>query len=136
VQINDVKTDGKSLDEITDYLTKGENTGYSFVIQRECELTRKTIDYQKHSFVGVGLFLDAAGNDLVINSVVVGEPSDLAGLKSKDKVISIDGKPASGMSVDEAANLIGGPESSKLKIVIQRSVELERKVPAPPSEPR
>ena len=127
IRINDMDTKGKSLHEITDYLVKSDNTTFAFLIQRECELTRKKINYQKHSFVGVGIFLDAAGNDLVINSIIVGEPADLAGLKSKDKVVSIEGKPASGMSVDDAANLIGGPESSNLKIAIQRSVELERK---------
>ncbi|MDD4879364.1 MAG: PDZ domain-containing protein [Candidatus Omnitrophica bacterium] len=127
IQINDMATKGKSLDEITEYLTKGDGAVFTFLIQRECELTRKKIDYQKHSFVGIGIFLDAAGDNLLINSVIVGEPADLAGLKSKDRAISIDGKPVSGMSVDEAAGLINGDESSKLKIVIQRSVELERK---------
>ena len=127
IQINDMGTSGKSLDEITDYLANSDNTTFAFLVQRECELTRKKIDYQKHSFVGVGIFLDAAGDNLLINSIIVGEPADLAGLKSKDRVISIDGKPVSGMSVDEAAALISGDESSKLKIVIQHSVELERK---------
>ena len=127
MQINDMGMQGKSLDETAYYLTKSENTTFTFLIQRECELTRKKIDYQKHSFVGVGIFLDAAGKDLLINSIIVGEPADLAGLKSKDKVISIDGKSVSGMSVDDAAALISGAESSKLKILIQRSVELERK---------
>lgn len=127
IQINDMAAGGKSLEEITDYLSKGDNTAFVFLVQRECELTRKKIDYQKHSFVGVGIFLDAAGNDLLINSVIVGEPADLSGIKSKDKIVSIDGKSVSGMSVDEAAALISGAESSKLKIVIQRSVEMERK---------
>lgn len=127
IRINDLETKGKSADEITGYLTEGENRAYSFTIQKECELIRKKINYQKHSFVGVGVFVDSAGDDLVINSVIVGEPADLAGLKSKDRIISIDEKPVSGMSVDEASDLIGGPESSKLRMVIQRSVELERK---------
>lgn len=127
IRINDMDTEGKSVDEITGYLAKSENTAFTFLVQRDYELTRKRIDYQKHSFVGVGIFLDVSGDNLVINSVIVGEPADLAGLKSKDKVVSIEGKPSSGMSVDDAANLIGGSESSKLKIVIRRSVELERK---------
>lgn len=135
-QINELDAKGKSPDEINDYLAKSEISAYTFLIQRECELMRKKIDYQKNSFVGVGLFLDTSGNDLVISSIIVGEPADLAGLKSKDRVISIDGKPVSGISVDDAALLTGGPESSKLKIVIQRPVVLERKAPAAPSEPR
>lgn len=127
IRINDMDVKGKSLDEISDYLAKNDNTTFTFLMQRECELTRKKIDYQKHSFFGVGIFLDTEDNGLVINSVIVGGPADRAGLKPKDKVVSIEGKPGSGMSVNDAAGLIGGTESSKLKIAIQRSVELERK---------
>ncbi len=127
IQINDMACAGRSLDEIIGYLTKSDNTTFAFLLQRECELTRKKIDYQKNSFVGVGIFLDAAGKDLLINSVITGGPADLAGLKAKDRVISIDGKSVSGMSVDDAAAVIGGAESTKLKILVQRSVQLERK---------
>lgn len=127
ININDMQTKGKTVDEIADYLFGLENASSVFLIQRECELTRKRIDYQKHSFVGVGIFLDTSGKDLIVNSVIVGEPADIAGLKSKDKVVSIEGKPAAGMTVDDAAAIIGGSEASKVRVTIQRSVELERK---------
>lgn len=127
IQINDRPTKGKSLEEIIDYLAKGESGSYSFLVQREVELTRKKIDYQKHTFVGVGIFLDVAGNDLIVNSVIVGEPADLAGLKPRDKVISINGKPTTGLSVNDAAELIGGTELSAVRLIMQRSVEIERK---------
>ncbi len=127
IQINDWPTKGKSLKEIIDYLAKGESASYALLAQREVELTRKKINYQKHTFVGVGIFLDVAGNDLVVNSVIVGEAADLAGLKPRDKVISINGKPTAGLSVNDAAELIGGAELSTVTIVIQRSVEIERK---------
>ncbi|MFA6356783.1 MAG: PDZ domain-containing protein [Candidatus Omnitrophota bacterium] len=127
IQISDFPAKGKTVEEIADYLYKPEITSFVFLIQRESELTRKKIDYQKHSFVGVGIFLDTSGKDLVINSVIVGESADLAGLKSKDKVVSIEGKDTKGMSVDDAAVVIGGAEATKVKVTIQRSVELERK---------
>ncbi|MFA5149190.1 MAG: PDZ domain-containing protein [Candidatus Omnitrophota bacterium] len=127
IQISDLPAKGKTVEEIADYLYKPEITSFVFLIQRESELTRKKIDYQKHSFVGVGIFLDTSGKDLVINSVIVGESADLAGLKSKDKVVSIEGKDTKGMSVDDAAVVIGGAEATKVKVTIQRSVELERK---------
>ncbi|MFA5334778.1 MAG: PDZ domain-containing protein [Candidatus Omnitrophota bacterium] len=127
IQISDLPAKGKTVEEIADYLYKPEITSFVFLIQRESELTRKKIDYQKHSFVGVGIFLDTSGKDLIINSVIVGESADLAGLKSKDKVVSIEGKDTKGMSVDDAAVVIGGAEATKVKVTIQRSVELERK---------
>lgn len=127
IQINNQPMKGKSLEEIINYLVKGETGTYSFLVQREVELTRKKIDYQKHTFVGVGIFLDVAGNDLIVNSVIVGEPADLAGLKPRDKVISINGKTTAGVSVNDAAELIGGTELSAVTLVIQRSVDIERK---------
>jgi len=127
IQVNDMKTKGKTIDEIADYLFGLDNTSPVFLVERECELARKKIDYQKHSFVGVGIFLDTSGKDLIINSVIVGEPADMAGLKSKDKVVSIEGKPTAGMTVDDAAALISGAEATKVKLAVQRSIELERK---------
>lgn len=127
IQISDLPVKGKTVEEIADYLYNPEITSFAFLIQRESDLTRKKIDYQKHSFVGVGIFLDTSGKDLVINSVIVGESADLAGLKSKDKVVSIEGKDTKGMSVDDAAVVIGGAEATKVKVTVQRSVELERK---------
>ena len=127
IKINNQPTKGESLEKILNSLAKGENGSYSFLAQREVELIRKKIDYQKHTLVGVGIFLDADGNDLTVNSVVAGEPADLAGLKQGDKVISINGKPATRLSVDDAAELIGGAELSAVTILIQRSVEIERK---------
>ena len=127
IQINNQPTKDESLEEIIDRLAKGESGSYRFLVQREVELTRKKIDYQKHSFVGVGIFLDVAGNDLIVNSVIVGEPADLAGLKPRDKVISINGKPTAGVSVNDAAELIGGTELSSVTLITQRSVDIERK---------
>ncbi|MFA5336583.1 MAG: PDZ domain-containing protein [Candidatus Omnitrophota bacterium] len=127
IQISDLQAKGRTVEEIADYLYKPEITSFVFLIQRESYLTRKKIDYQKHSFVGVGIFLDTSGKDLVINSVIVGESADLAGLKSKDRVVSIEGKDTKGMSVDDAAVIIGGAEATKVKVAVQRSVELERK---------
>jgi C-terminal processing protease CtpA/Prc len=127
IQINNQLTKGESLEKIINLLVKGESTSYHLLAQREVELTRKKIDYQKHTFVGVGIFLDVAGNDLIVNSVIVGEPADLAGLRPRDKVISINGKPTAGVSVNDAAELIGGTELSNVTLVIQRSVDIERK---------
>ncbi|MFA5148303.1 MAG: PDZ domain-containing protein [Candidatus Omnitrophota bacterium] len=127
IQISGLQVKDKTVEEIADYLYNPEIASFVFLIQRERELARKKIDYQKHSFVGVGIFLDTSGKDLVINSVIVGESADLAGLKSKDKVVSIEGKDTKGMSVDDAAAIIGGAEATNVKVTIQRSVELERK---------
>jgi C-terminal processing protease CtpA/Prc len=127
VRINNRPVKGESVEKIIEYLAKGENGSYSFLAQRQVELTRKKINYQKHTFVGVGIFLDVEGNDLIVSGVIEGEPAYLAGLKPGDKVISINGKSTAGFSINDAAELIGGEDLSAATIVVQRSVKIERK---------
>ncbi len=125
IQINNKPAKGESVEEIIDYLAKSENGPYNFLIQKQVDLIRKKIDYKKCVFVGVGIFLDAVGDDLIINNVIPGEPADLAGLKTRDKVISINGKSTAGLSINDAAELMGGTELSVATLAIQRSVEIK-----------
>ncbi len=127
LRIADLDIKNKSINDIADWLAGSGDTTFAFLIQRRAELTKKKIDYQKYSFTGVGIFLDNSGNDLVINSVIVGEPADLAGLKSRDKVVSLNGKPAQGLSVDDATAIISADSSPKIVVTIQRSIELEKR---------
>ncbi len=127
IQINNKPVKGDSIEKIIGYLTKDENGSYNFLIQRQVSLTRKKIDYQKHVFVGVGIFLDVAGNYLIVNSVIAGGPADLAGLRARDRVISVNGKPMAGLSINDAAGLMGGTELSVATLIIQRFVEIERR---------
>lgn len=127
VQIDGQATKDKSLEEILNCLLKPNVTTYQFTIQRDVELTRKRIEHQKQVVVGVGIFLDADEDGLIINSVITGGPADLAGLKAKDRIIAIDGKPTQGISFDQASTFIGGVESTSAKFTIQRNIDLIRK---------
>lgn len=127
LRIADLDVKNKSIKDIADWLAKSNDTTFIFLIQRSAELTKKKIDYQKYSFTGIGIFLDNSGKDLVINSVIVGEPADLTGLKSGDKVVSLNGKPAEGVTVDDATAIISADTSPKIEITVQRSIELEKR---------
>lgn len=127
VQIDGQATQDKLLEEILDYLLKPEATSYQFTIQRDVDLVRKRIEHQKRSVVGVGIFLDAGEDGLIINSVITGGAADLAGLKAKDRIIAIDGKPTQGISFDQASTLIGGAELTSVKFTLQRNIDLIRK---------
>lgn len=117
----------KSFEEILNYLLKPNKSSYKVTIQRNVVLTRKRIEYQKRPVVGVGIFLDADQDGLLISSVITGEPADLAGLKVKDRIIAIDNNPTKGISLDQVSNLIGGSEATNVKLTIQRNAELERR---------
>ncbi len=127
IQIDERMPKGKTLEEILNYLLNSNTTSYKFTIQRNVVLTRKRIKYQKLPVIGVGVFLDVDQDGLMINSVIAGEPADLAGLKAKDRIIGIDNSPTKGVSLDQVSNLIGGSEATNVKLAIQRTVELERR---------
>lgn len=125
-QINEFQTKGKSAEETSKYLAKWETNSYNFIIQRVIELERKKIDYENTALVGVGIFLDTAlDGGLIVNSVLKGTPAETAGIMPNDRLIFIDGKSTAGLSVDEAASLIGGAESSKFRVAIQRPIHVE-----------
>ena len=73
------------------------------------------------TFIGIGAELskDDQGN-IVIISPISGFPAEKAGLKPKDVIIEIDGKSTSGVGVNDAVNLIRGPENTSVKIKVVR----------------
>lgn len=113
-----------SIEEVVDYLTKNGNETYTFKIQREVEVIRKTITYHNHTFIGIGIFLDVKKGGVTVSNVIPVGPADMAGLRVKDEIVSIDGKQTMGMSVTAAAELINGKEFSTVTIVVQREIKI------------
>lgn len=127
VKIDGQNTKGKALEDIINYLLRPDATTFKFTIQRNVELIRKRIEYQKRAIIGIGIFLNADNEGLIISDVISGEPADVAGIRTKDRIVAIDDNPAYGMSLDQTSVLIGGDEATKVKFTIQRTVELERR---------
>jgi carboxyl-terminal processing protease len=57
---------------------------------------------------------------LSVISPLKGSPAEKAGLKTGDKIITIDGKPALDLSTDKAVKLIRGPKGTVVKISVLR----------------
>ncbi|KPK42474.1 MAG: hypothetical protein AMJ78_02355 [Omnitrophica WOR_2 bacterium SM23_29] len=127
IQIDEQATEDKSLEEILNRLLRQDTASYKFTFQREVNLIRKRIVYQKQPIIGVGVFLDTGPNGLVITSVLPDEPADLEGLRENDIVVAIDDNPTKGISLDQASDLIAGNELTNIKFTIQRDIELKRR---------
>ncbi len=69
-------------------------------------------------FDGIGAVVGVRDNQLVIIAPIPDSPAEKAGIKAGDKVLEIDGKPASEMSPDEAALIIRGPSGTSVKLLI------------------
>ena len=74
--------------------------------------------------VGIQISLDEVTNQIVVVSPIDGTPAFLAGIKPKDIIVSIDGKPIDGLSIDRTVKLIRGKKGTKVELGIIRDEEL------------
>ena len=74
--------------------------------------------------VGIQISLDEVTNQIVVVSPIEGTPAFLAGIKPKDIIVSIDGKPIDGLSIDSTVKLIRGKKGTKVELGIIRDKEL------------
>jgi carboxyl-terminal processing protease len=74
----------------------------------------------EEKFEGIGAEIGIKKGQLLIISPLPNMPAEKAGLRAGDFILAIDGKETGGMSIDEAVNLIRGPEGTQVKLSILR----------------
>lgn len=74
----------------------------------------------KGAFGGVGIILGSKDNVLTVVAPIEGTPSDQAGILSGDQILKIDSTDTKDLAIDEAVNLIRGPEGSSVLLTIGR----------------
>lgn len=72
------------------------------------------------NFVGLGVELKTALDGLLLVHVIAGSPAERGGLRDGDHIVAIDGRAIGGMSVDESAQLLQGPEGSAVSLDVVR----------------
>ncbi len=79
------------------------------------------------SYSGIGIYIGMKDKQIIVISPIKDTPAWKAGLKPKDKIMSIDGKPTKDMALDEAVSIIRGPRGSSVALGIIRGNEKEPK---------
>ena len=74
------------------------------------------------SFDGVGIVItsDEDTGDIVVSSAIEGSPAQKAGILVGDKILQVDDIPLEGKTVNEVADIIRGPEGTKVTLHIER----------------
>jgi len=79
------------------------------------------------SFAGLGIEVNREKDDSGIKIIapIDGTPAYLAGIKSGDIIIKIDGQPVSGLTLDDAVKKMRGKVGTKVTLTISRKSELK-----------
>jgi carboxyl-terminal processing protease len=73
------------------------------------------------NFVGLGVELKSADDGLLVVHVIPASPAERAGIRAGDHLVGVGSRSLGGMSVDEAAQLLQGPEGSVVTLAILRA---------------
>ena len=71
--------------------------------------------------VGIQIIKDSESGDLIIVSPIEGTPASAAGIKAKDKIISINNISAKNMDIEQAVKLIRGKRGTEVNLEISRN---------------
>jgi len=93
-----------ALDDFTSYLTPNKLEDLYAMIDG--------------NFVGLGIELKLGAEGLRIVGVIRGGPAWEAGLVAGDQITRVHARPVKGMPLDEAANLLQGPEGTSVDLEI------------------
>jgi carboxyl-terminal processing protease len=79
---------------------------------------------QPYSGIGASILAPSvAGGMSEISAVFPGSPAEKAGVRSGDKIKSVDGTDVTGFSPDEIAGRIRGPENTQVKLILVRGTQ-------------
>jgi carboxyl-terminal processing protease len=82
----------------------------------------------KGKYAGVGMVIQKKTDEpLIVVSPIEDTPAYKAGIKPKDKIISIDGESTYNLSSEESAKRLKGEKGSTVKIVVYREATKETK---------
>lgn len=103
--------------------------GDPYSVYMDPEMAARFTELVTSRFHGIGAVLAVDGGRLVIGSVVPGSPAQQAGIRSGDVIVSIDGRPADRMSIEQAVEAVRGSVGTKVRLELRRGAELIRVAP-------
>ena len=88
---------------------------------------KESNDFQNslnRSYEGVGVSFSTENGEIIADRVLENSPAKEVGVENGDRLISVDGEDVSGKNFDNVANMIRGPEGTKVLLEFERSGEI------------
>jgi len=83
---------------------------------------------QQGNFSGVGIVMfrekPEGGGEVVVVEVIDNSPAEKAGIKPGDKIVKVDDKDITSVSLDTVQSMIRGPENTNVKLTIKRNEKI------------
>jgi carboxyl-terminal processing protease len=92
----------------------------TFLTPKEYAELNAGLDAQTFGGVGLSIGIDDATKQLRVESVIEGGPAEKVGLQSDDLVVTIDGKPTKGKSLDDDSRMLRGKPGTIVRLVVLR----------------
>jgi len=83
------------------------------------------MESMNNSYVGVGITITVHedGTGFLVTKVNEGGPAHQAGMEAGDVIVGIEGEPASGMTAEEAKDLVRGAVNTQVMLTVRRGEE-------------
>jgi Periplasmic protease len=84
------------------------------------EMQRVEEDF-RGSFEGIGIEFDVINDTITVIAPIAGGPAEALGIQAGDKIVTIDGQNAVGLSRNEVPRKLRGPKGTTVRVGIRRA---------------
>jgi len=89
-----------------------------YTVYLDAETYQLSLSSLEGKFEGIGAEVAVRDNQLMIIAPIADSPAARAGIRAGDRILEIDGKPTSEMSLVEAVLLVRGPKGTSVRLLI------------------
>ncbi len=75
------------------------------------------------TYVGIGVQLEARGDDVVVTAPMEGSPAERAGVEAGDVVVGVDGESVRDADISGIVSKVKGPEGTTVELTVSRDGE-------------
>jgi carboxyl-terminal processing protease len=84
------------------------------------ESSERMLDNFRGGLPGIGCRIGRRNDEIVVLEVYPGTPAAETGIRAADRIVAVDGEPATGRTIDEVVRRLRGPPGSTIQLSIGR----------------